>query len=228
MGALLRLSRSIDAFSGLLGRWVSWLVVLAIVVSAGNAVVRKAWDTSSNAWLELQWLLFGAVFLLAAPWTLARGEHVRIDVMSSRFPQWLRSVVDLLGHVLFLIPMAAVLLVTSWPVFLASAPRVPDVVAALQSFEIGRPLASLGRIMALGEQSANAGGLPLWPAKLLIPLGFALLLVQAVAEICKRVAILAGALDETRSEAHPAQALTDAQLGTAANRAADPETRRLS
>ena len=202
MGALLRLSRSIDALSGLIGRWVSWLVVAAILVSAGNAIVRKLLDTSSNAWLELQWLLFGAVFLLASPWTLARHEHIRIDVVNSRFPAWLRNTIELVGHVLFLVPVAVVLIVMSWPFFLASAPRLADVTAALRGFDLARLLAS-------GEQSANAGGLPLWPAKLLIPLGFALLLLQAVSEICKRVAIIGGALEDPAATSHPAQALPE-------------------
>lgn len=200
MGALLRLSRSIDALSGLLGRWVSWLVVAAILVSAGNAIVRKLLDTSSNAWLELQWLLFGAVFLLAAPWTLARHEHIRIDVVNSRFPAGLRNAIELVGHLLFLVPAAVVLVAMSWPFFLASAPRLADVAAALRGLDFGR-------ILALGEQSANAGGLPLWPAKLLIPLGFALLLLQAVSEICKRIAIIGGAIEEPAMTSHPAQAL---------------------
>lgn len=200
MGALLRLSRSIDALSGLIGRWVSWLVVAAILVSAGNAIVRKLLDTSSNAWLELQWLLFGAVFLLASPWTLARHEHIRIDVVNSRFPAGLRNAIELAGHLLFLIPVTVVLVAMSWPSFLASAPRRADVANALRSLD-------LGRLLALGEQSANAGGLPLWPAKLLIPLGFALLLFQAVSEICKRIAIIGGAVEEPAMTSHPAQAL---------------------
>jgi TRAP-type mannitol/chloroaromatic compound transport system permease small subunit len=209
VGAFVQLSRAIDGVTGLLGRWVSWLVLVAILVSAGNAIVRKLWDTSSNAWLELQWLLFGAVFLLAAPWTLARNEHIRIDVARSRFPPWLRSAVELAGSLLFLIPVTTVLVVTSWPVFLASAPRLSDLATALEASDLAKPLDALGRILAIGEQSANAGGLPLWPAKLLIPLGFALVLLQAVSELCKRLAIIGGALQEPGSSGHPAYALTE-------------------
>jgi TRAP-type mannitol/chloroaromatic compound transport system permease small subunit len=226
VGALVRLSRTIDGLAALLGRWVSWLVVAAIVVSAGNAIVRKLWDTSSNAWLELQWLLFGAVFLLAAPWTLARNEHIRIDVANARFPPWLRTTVELAGHLVFLIPVAVVLILTSWPFFLASAPRLAEVTAALLGFDLGHPLDSAGRLMALGEQSANAGGLPLWPAKLLIPLGFGLLLLQAVAEICKRIAILGGALEELPSGGHPAQAPPDAALDLESGSAPPPQAPR--
>ena len=149
MGAFVQLSRAIDGVTGLLGRWVSWLVLVAILVSAGNAIVRKLWDTSSNAWLELQWLLFGAVFLLAAPWTLARNEHIRIDVAHSRFPPWLRSAVELAGTLLFLIPVAAVLVVTSWPVFLASAPRLSALATALEASDLAKPLDTLGRPTAI-------------------------------------------------------------------------------
>jgi TRAP-type mannitol/chloroaromatic compound transport system permease small subunit len=227
VGALVRLSRTIDGLAALLGRWVSWLVVAAIVISAGNATVRKLWDTSSNAWLELQWLLFGAVFLLAAPWTLARNEHIRIDVVNSHFPPWLRTTVELFGHLVFLIPVALVLMLTSWPFFLASAPRLAEVTAALAGFDLGHPLDSAGRLMALGEQSANAGGLPLWPAKLLIPLGFALLLLQALAEICKRIAILGGALEEPRWGGHPAQALPTAAANGGPDTPGPPPHSRL-
>lgn len=169
MGALLALSRGIDRFTERLGRLVAWLVVAAIVVSAANAIVRKALDQSSNAWLELQWWMFGAVFLLAAPWTLKANEHIRIDVLSSRLPRAARDRIDIIGHALFLIPVAAVVLMTSWPFF--------------------------ARSYLQNEQSANAGGLPQWPPKLLIPLAFGLLLVQGLSELIKRVAILRGDLD---------------------------------
>lgn len=169
-GALLALSRGIDRMTTLLGRWVAWLIVAAIVVSAGNAIIRKVFDQSSNAWLELQWWMFGAVFLLAAPWTLKSNEHIRIDVLSSRLPKRLRDGVDVVGHALFLIPVTMVILVTSWPFFV--------------------------RAFNQGEQSSNAGGLPQWPAKFLIPLAFALLLLQGVSELIKRVAIMNGALEQ--------------------------------
>ncbi|MEQ1713161.1 MAG: TRAP transporter small permease subunit [Hyphomicrobium sp.] len=171
MAALMALSRGIDRFTTMLGRLVAWLIVAAIAVSAGNAIVRKMFDQSSNAWLEMQWLMFGTVFLLAAPWTLKSNEHIRIDVLSSRLPQRVRDVIDVVGHALFLLPVAGVVLVTSWPFFL--------------------------RAYAQNEQSSNAGGLPQWPAKFLIPLAFALLLIQGISELIKRVAIMRGDLSPT-------------------------------
>lgn len=175
MKALLALSRGIDGITTRLGKAVSWLVVAAILVSAGNAVVRKAFDVSSNAWLELQWWMFGAVFLLAAPWTLQANEHIRIDVVSSRLTERTRHLVDILGHALFLLPVAAVVLATAWPFFL--------------------------RAYHQNEQSANAGGLAQWPPKLLIPLAFAILLAQGLSELVKRIAALGGDRDRNRDRA---------------------------
>ncbi len=168
MGALLALSRGIDRMTTALGRTVAWLILAAILVSAGNAIIRKVFDQSSNAWLEMQWWMFGAVFLIASPWTLRLNEHVRIDVLSSRLPQRWRNAIDVVGHAFFLLPVAAVVLVTSWPFFM--------------------------RAFVQNEQSSNAGGLPQWPAKFLIPLAFALLLIQGVSELIKRVAIVRGDL----------------------------------
>ena len=175
MKALLALSRGIDGITTRLGKAVSWLVVAAILVSAGNAVVRKVFDVSSNAWLELQWWMFGAVFLLAAPWTLQANEHIRIDVVSSRLSERKRHLVDILGHALFLLPVAAVVLATAWPFFL--------------------------RAYHQNEQSANAGGLAQWPPKLLIPLAFAILLAQGLSELVKRIATLGGDLNRNRDRA---------------------------
>src|SRR6185436_13101142 len=101
---LLGLSQAIDRMSGHIGRWVAWLIVLAAVISAGNAVVRKILHTSSNSWLEVQWWLFAAVFLLAAPWTLALNEHIRIDIVNERLPRWARNTIEIVGHVFFLLP----------------------------------------------------------------------------------------------------------------------------
>jgi TRAP-type mannitol/chloroaromatic compound transport system permease small subunit len=157
-----RAAAAIDRISAAIGRAASWLVIVAVVVSAGNALVRKIFDTSSNAWLDVQWWLFGAVVLLAAPWTLASNEHIRIDVVSSRWSPRTRNTIDILGHLLFLLPVAGVILYTSWDFFLTS--------------------------WAQNEQSANAGGLPQWPAKALVPLGFALLLVQGIGELLKDIA----------------------------------------
>ncbi len=188
MHGLLALSRAIDRFNERFGRLIAWLVVVAALISAGNAIVRKLFDTSSNAWLELQWWLFGMVFLLCAPWTLSSNEHIRIDIVNNRFPRWLRNTIDLVGHVFFLVPVALVMLYTSLPFFLAS--------------------------FAQNEQSSNAGGLPQWPAKFLIPFAFALLLIQAISEIIKRIAIMTGHLEETTT-------------GGGHHAAAEAETRRL-
>ena len=179
MRGLLHVSRLIDAGTARLGKWVAWLIVAAALISAGNAIIRKLFDTSSNAWLELQWWLFAAVFLLAAPWTLALNEHIRIDIVNQRFPRWLRNAVEIVGHVFFLLPMAAVIVWTSWPFFLTS--------------------------FAQNEQSSNYGGLPQWPAKFLIPLAFAILFIQGVSELIKRIAIMRGEVAEPEHGiAHPA------------------------
>jgi TRAP-type mannitol/chloroaromatic compound transport system permease small subunit len=181
MRGLLALSRRIDVMTARLGEWVAWLVVAAAVISAGNAIIRKLLDTSSNAWLELQWWLYAAVFLLAAPWTLQLNEHIRIDILNQRFPQRLRNAIEIIGHVFFLLPMAAIVVWTSWPFFLTS--------------------------FAQNEQSANYGGLPQWPAKLLIPLAFTVLFIQGLSELIKRVAIMRGELTESEPDAaHPAAA----------------------
>lgn len=173
MQAMLALSRLMDGFTERLGRWVAWLVVVAALVSAGNAIIRKLFDTSSNSWLELQWWLFGLVFLLCAPWTLSSNEHIRIDIVNSLFPRWLKHTVEVVGHVFFLIPICLVLIYTSTPFFLSSY------------FQ--------------NEQSTNAGGLPVYPPKFFILLGFSLLLVQAISELIKRIAIINGSMADTIS-----------------------------
>jgi TRAP-type mannitol/chloroaromatic compound transport system permease small subunit len=171
MKGLLALSRGIDAATHRLGQWVAWLVVAAALISAGNAVIRKLFDLSSNAWLELQWWLYAAVFLLAAPSTLALNGHIRIDILNQRFSRAWRNWIEIIGHALFLMPMAAIVVWTSWPFFVASFEQ--------------------------NEQSPNYGGLPQWPAKLLIPVAFAILFLQGVSELIKRIAIMRGELPET-------------------------------
>ena len=166
MDLLLRLSRAIDALNERVGHLVYWLILAAALVSAGNASVRYAFDTSSNAWLELQWYLYSAVFLLCAGYTLLHNEHVRIDVIIGYLPPKLRAWIDLLGGVLFLLPMAVVTMFLSWPVVVESYVR--------------------------HEFSADAGGMLRWPVKLLIPVGFLLLALQGVSEIIKRALFLAG------------------------------------
>lgn len=173
MESLIALSRNIDRLTAMIGRAVAWLLVAAAVVSAGNAIVRKLFHMSSNSWLEAQWWLFAIVFLLASPWTLALNEHIRIDVVSSRFPKSIRNLIELAGHVLFLLPSAALLTVMSWHYFMTS--------------------------WAQNEQSSNPGGLPQWPIKALIPAAFAILFVQGLSELIKRVAIMQGRLPETQS-----------------------------
>lgn len=188
MKQLLRLSSIIDDLSGRISRSVAWLIVAAAVISAGNAIIRKAFDLSSNAWLELQWWLFAIVFLLAAPWTLAVNEHIRIDIVNSRFSQRLKNAVEVVGHVFFLLPTAAVILFTSWEFFLTS--------------------------YAENEQSQNAGGLPQWPIKALIPIAFALLFAQGLSELIKRIAIIRGDKNEPHAHGsyHDVVAATGAEL----------------
>lgn len=164
MNFLLSVSRAIDSAQAKIGRALSWLILAAVLVSSINAIIRFALSRSSNAWLELQWYLFSAVFLLGAGYTLLRGEHIKIDIVNSHLPKGVRNVIELIGHVFFLAPFCLVLIWTSWPYF-------------LRSFEGG-------------EMSVNAGGLIVWPAKLIIPVGFAMLLIQGVSELIKRIAVM--------------------------------------
>ncbi|MDN5001435.1 TRAP transporter small permease subunit [Bradyrhizobium sp. GCM10027634] len=170
MQALLKLSRGIDAFTRWTGKRLAWMIVLAVIVSTLNAVVRKVFDTSSNSWLELQWVLFSIVFLLCSPWTLLDNEHIRIDIVNNTLPKKVRSMIDVIGHLFFLIPLCIVMILTGVPFF-------------LRSFQIN-------------EQSGNAGGLPQWPTKSLIMIGFAFLLVQGVSELIKRIAIMRGLIPD--------------------------------
>jgi TRAP-type mannitol/chloroaromatic compound transport system permease small subunit len=179
-------SRAVDRFNTRLGAIIAWAILIAVLVSAVNATVRKVFDTSSNAWLELQWVLFGAVFLLCAPWTLLSNEHIRIDIVNNMFPKRLRDWIDVFGHVFFLIPVAVVVAYLGWPFFWIS--------------------------LLQDEQSTNAGGLPVYPSKFLIPLGFTLLAVQGISELIKRIAIIRGHLaDTTSGGGHHAAAEAEAQ-----------------
>jgi TRAP-type mannitol/chloroaromatic compound transport system permease small subunit len=174
---LLALSRLIDRVNERVGRAVYWLVLAAVLVSSGNAVVRYLFDYSSNGWLELQWYLYSGFFLVGAGYTLLRNEHVRIDIIISRFSPRIRAWIDLLGGIFFLLPMAVIIMVLSWPVFTDS--------------------------WALSEYSPNAGGLLRWPVKLMIPVGFFLLAMQGVSEIIKRAAFLMGLIpDPTPRHVH--------------------------
>jgi TRAP-type mannitol/chloroaromatic compound transport system permease small subunit len=174
--ALLSFSRLIDSLNERVGHVVSWLVLVAVLVSAANATVRYSLDMSSNAWLELQWYLFAAVFLLCAAYTLQRNEHIRIDVVFGHFSKRTQTWIDIVGTLVFLLPMAIIILDLSIPVF----------INAYQS----------------GEISGNAGGLIRWPARLLVPVGFALLVLQGISELIKRIGYLTGHVEEPGAEVH--------------------------
>ena len=166
MKLLLRISALIDTINEHVGRSVYWLVLAAVLVSAGNAIIRKLFNVSSNAWLELQWCLFSAIFLLCAGYTLLRNGHVRIDVLAGRLSPKAQAWIDILGTLFFLLPMTLMLTWMSWPYFLHS----------YQDNEI----------------SGSAGGLIFWPARLLMPLGFGLLALQGFSEMVKRIAFVTG------------------------------------
>jgi TRAP-type mannitol/chloroaromatic compound transport system permease small subunit len=162
--ALLPVTRAIDAATTWIGKRIAWLILAAVLVSAANASVRKIFDTSSNSWLELQWVLFSMVFLLCSPWTLLANEHIRIDIVNNLLPKRVRDSIDVIGHAFFLMPLAIVMIITGIPFFVRS--------------------------IEINEQSGNAGGLPQWPSKALIMIGFAMLFAQAVSELIKRVAVM--------------------------------------
>jgi TRAP-type mannitol/chloroaromatic compound transport system permease small subunit len=170
LGALLPVSRGIDNMSRWIGRHVAWLILAAVIVSSLNAVIRKVFDTSSNSWLELQWVLFSIVFLLCSPWTLLQNEHIRIDIVNNMLPKPLRNWIDVIGHAFFLLPLCVVMVLTGIPFF--------------------------WRSWLIGEQSGNAGGLPQWPAKSLLMFAFALLLLQAISELIKRLSVMRGLIPD--------------------------------
>ena len=199
MKALLGLSRRIDGMTEIIGRVLAWAIVAAVVISASNAVVRKVFDTSSNAWLEVQWWLFGVAFLLCSPWTLSSNEHIRIDIVNQMMPRWMKQAVEVIGHAFFLLPACAVMVFTSWPFFVNSLPSKAEVGTALAGFTTLPLWAACKGLLSIGEGSMNAGGLTVWPAKLLLPVGFALLFIQGVSELIKRIGIIRGDLVETAS-----------------------------
>jgi len=173
---LLPAARVIDSVNAWIGRRLSWLIVAAVIVSAANATVRKVFDTSSNSWLELQWILFSVVFLLCSPWTLLDNEHIRIDIVNNLLPKRLRDIIDAIGHAFFLLPLAVVMIITGVPFFISS-------------YEVN-------------EQSTNAGGLPQWPAKSLIAIGFILLFIQGISELVKRIAVMRGLMPDPHVTQH--------------------------
>ena len=170
MNALLALSRAIDAATERVGRFVYWLVLVVVLISAANATIRKLFNYSSNAYLEIQWYLFSVIFLFGAGYTLLRNEHVRIDIISGRLSARAQNWIDVVGIVLFLWPMSFVIMWLSWPLFVDS--------------------------LARHEVSSNAGGLLIWPARLMMPIGFALLIMQSVSELIKRIAFLRGRIPD--------------------------------
>lgn len=170
MGGLLAVSHGIDRMNEAIGKAVSWLILVAVLVSATNAIIRKVFSTSSNSWLEMQWYLFGAAFLLAAAYTLKQNEHVRIDIVYGMFSRRVQHWIDLLGHLLFLMPFVLVML---WML-------TPYVLKSIQN----------------GEVSTNAGGLIIWPAKSLLLIGFILLGLQGLSEIVKKIAVMRGVIPD--------------------------------
>jgi TRAP-type mannitol/chloroaromatic compound transport system permease small subunit len=176
---LLGACRVVDWINERIARFAACCVLLAGVISAGNAVSRYSFSLSSNAWLEIQWYLFGAIFMLGAAYTLKVNEHVRVDLIYGNLRPRARLWVDLAGHIVFLMPAICILAWMSWPLFAAS--------------------------FAINEWSGNAGGLPRWPAKLLIPVGFGLLALQGLSEIVKRIAMLTGHLEPATAYRKPLQ-----------------------
>ena len=178
MSSLLSLSRLIDRLNERVGHAFYWLVLVTVLISAANAIVRKVFNYSSNGLLEIQWYFFSAIFLFLAGYTLLRNEHVRIDVISSRLSKRTQTWIDILGTLFFLLPMAILLMWLSWPVFVDAYQR--------------------------NEVSTNAGGLIIWPARLLVPVGFLLLVAQGISELIKRIAFLRGLIPDP-SEKHVAK-----------------------
>ena len=176
MKSLLALSRAIDALNEKVGHAVYWLVLVAVLISAVNAVVRKVFNVSSNSFLEMQWYLFSAIFLFCAGYTLLKNQHVRIDVIAGRLSPRAQAWIDIVGTVFFLFPMAIMIMILSWPVFVMAYER--------------------------NEVSTNAGGLVIWPARLLVPIGFFLLVIQGVSELIKRIAFLKGLIADPSQKQH--------------------------
>jgi len=173
LDALLKLSATVDSFSNLIGKLIRWLVLGSVLISAGNAIIRKIFNISSNGFLEIQWYLFAGVFLLGSGFAFMRNVHVRIDFISGKLSKRTNTIIDILGIVVFIVPLCLMMVWLSWPLFSTA--------------------------LATGEMSQNAGGLIRWPAYLLMPLGFGLLFVQALSELVKRIAFLKGLRDEPMS-----------------------------
>jgi TRAP-type mannitol/chloroaromatic compound transport system permease small subunit len=193
MQALLAVTRGIDRVNAFIGKGVIWLILLAVLVSAGNAVSRKLFDLSSNAWLELQWYLFGAAFMGAAAYTLQQNEHIRIDVFYASRSRRTQHWIDLLGHVFFLLPFVALMAWLLWPY-------------TIQAYNSG-------------QISTNAGGLIIWPARAILLVGFVMLVFQALAEIIKKIAVMQGLIEDP----HPFISAQDQALHEVEELAAEVE-----
>jgi TRAP-type mannitol/chloroaromatic compound transport system permease small subunit len=178
MKFLISLSRFIDTLNEKIGHLVSWALLAAVLICTGNALIRYAFNTSSNGWLEIQWYLFSAIFLLGTSYTLRRNEHVRIDVISGRLSKRTQVWIDIFGFLFFLLPMTGLILYMALPYAMES--------------------------IRSQEMSSNAGGLIVWPAKLLIPFGFLMLSLQGVSELIKRIGFLVGMVDASEFEKHAA------------------------
>lgn len=192
MSFLLSLSRFIDTLNEKIGLGISWALLLSVLICTGNAVIRYAFNTSSNAWLEIQWYLFSAIFLLATSYTLRRNEHVRIDVVAGRFSKRTQVWIDIFGFLIFLLPMSLIVLYYA----------VPYAWLSIQNQEV----------------SSNAGGLIVWPAKALIPLGFFQLTLQGISEVIKRIGYLQGKVDASAFEKHAATPEEEIEAIKAANK----------
>jgi TRAP-type mannitol/chloroaromatic compound transport system permease small subunit len=175
VGALLKLSGLIDRANELIGKFIMWLVLGAVVISAGNAALRKAFNIGSNAWLEIQWYLFAGVFMLGVGYVMLKNAHVRIDFISSKLSKRTNAIIDAIGIVVFTIPLSIIMIDFAWPVFM--------------------------RAINTSEMSQNAGGLIRWPVWFLLPAGFTILLLQALSELIKRIAFLTGHRNEPFSDA---------------------------
>jgi TRAP-type mannitol/chloroaromatic compound transport system permease small subunit len=175
VGALLKISGLIDRANELIGKLIMWLVLGAVVISAGNAALRKAFNIGSNAWLEIQWYLFAGVFMLGVGYVMLKNAHVRIDFISSKLSKRTNAIIDAIGIVIFTIPLSIIMIDFAWPVFM--------------------------RAINTSEMSQNAGGLIRWPVWFLLPAGFTILLLQALSELIKRIAFLTGHRNEPFSDA---------------------------
>jgi TRAP-type mannitol/chloroaromatic compound transport system permease small subunit len=176
VNGLLKLSQLIDGLTERVGKALIWIVLVVTLISAGNAVMRYIWNYSSNAFLEIQWYLFSAIFLFGAGYTLMKNEHVRIDLIAGRLSKRGQAMIDIFGILFFLLPVSIAVMYLSWPIFLLA--------------------------FSTNEQSSNAGGLALWPVRLLVPIGFFLLVIQGISELIKRIGFLLGRCPDPTAKGH--------------------------